>query len=170
MDGLVAELALDLVERCSDLNQRIRTLETRLRPLVHTYCPSLLDLPGCGLLSAAKILGETAGVDRFRSSAAYAKFNGTAPVPVWSSNTERFRLNRGGNRQINYALHMIAITQLRGIGPGKAYVKKRVASGNTKTEAIRLLRRRISDSVFRALRKDLAVTVTTVEQDLLIAA
>jgi transposase len=170
MDGLVAELALDLVERCSDLNQRIRDLEARLRPLVHTYGPSLLALPGCGLLSAAKILGETAGVDRFRSSAAYAKFNGTAPVPVWSSNTERFRLNRGGNRQINYALHMIAITQLRGIGQGKAYVAKRVASGNSKTEAIRLLRRCISDSVYRALRKDLAVAVSATEQDLLMAA
>lgn len=82
----------------------------------------------------------------------------------------RFRLNRGGNRQVNYALHMIAITQLRGIGPGKAYVAKRVASGNTKTEAIRLLRRRISDSAYRALRQDVAVALPAVEQRLLIAA
>ena len=71
-------------------------------------------------------------MDRFSSAAAFARFNGTAPVPVWSSNTERFRLNRGGNRQVNYALHMIAVTQLRGIGPGKDYVAKRMATGNTK--------------------------------------
>lgn len=154
-DGLVAELAQDLVDRCRDLNRRIRELESRLRPLVRKHGQSLLALPGCGLLSAAKILGETAGVDRFSTAAAFARFNGTAPVPVWSSNTERFRLNRGGNRQVNYALHMIAITQLRGIGPGKAYVDKRMASGNTKTEAVRLLRRRISDTVYRALRCDL---------------
>ena len=170
MDGLVAELASDLVERCRDLNRRIRDLEARLRPLVRKHGPSLLALPGCGLLSAAKILGETAGVDRFRSIAAFARFNGTAPVPVWSSNTERFRLNRGGNRQVNYALHMIALTQLRGIGPGKAYVAKRIASGNTKTEAIRLLRRRISDTVYRALRHDLAAVSPAAEQPLLVAA
>ena len=108
------------------------------------------------MLSAAKILGETAGVDRFPSAAAFARFNGTAPVPVWSSNTEPFRLNRGGNRQVNYALHMIAVTQLRGIGPGKTYVAKRIASGNSKTEAVRLLRRRISDVVYQAMRRDLA--------------
>ena len=170
MDGLVAELASDLVERCRDLNRRIRDLEARLRPLVRKHGPSLLALPGCGLLSAAKILGETAGVDRFRSIAAFARFNGTAPVPVWSSNTERFRLNRGGNRQVNYALHMIALTQLRGIGPGKAYVAKRIASGNTKTEAIRLLRRRISDTVYRALRHDLAAVSPAADQPLLVAA
>lgn len=156
LDGLVAELARDMVERCRDLNRQIRHLEARIRPLVRELGPSLLAVPGCGVLSAAKILGETAGVDRFPSAARFARFNGTAPVPVWSSNTERFRLNRGGNRQVNYALHMIAVTQLRGIGPGKAYVAKRIASGNSKTEAVRLLRRRISDVVYQAMRRDLA--------------
>jgi len=156
MEGLVAELARDLVGRCRDLNRRIRDLEGRIQPLVVELGPSLLAIPGCGVLAAAKILGETAGVDRFPSSAAFARFNGTAPIPVWSSNSERFRLNRGGNRQLNYALHMIAVTQLRGIGPGRDYVNRRTAGGNTKTEAIRLLRRRISDTVHRALRADLA--------------
>ena len=153
-DGLVAELARDLLDRCRALNRRITEFERRIRPRVRDLAPHLLAVPGCGVLSAAKILGETARSSRFRSRAAYARFNGTAPVPVWSSNTERFRLNRGGNRQVNTALHMIAVTQLRGLGPGKAYVERRLAAGDTKTEAVRLLRRRISDAVFQAMRAD----------------
>lgn len=156
-DGLVAELARDLLDRCQDLNRRISEFERRIRPLVATLAPNLLAVPGCGVLSAAKILGETGRAGRFRSRATYARFNGTAPVPVWSSNTERFRLNRGGNRQVNTALHMIAVTQLRGIGRGKAYVERRIAAGSTKTEAVRLLRRRISDVVFQAMRADEAL-------------
>lgn len=99
------------------------------------------------------ILGETAGASRFTSRDAFARFNGTAPIPVWSG-SPRMRLNRGGNRTINTALHMIAATQARGIGPGKAYLDKRMTRGNTRTEAIRLLRRRISDAVFAALLTD----------------
>lgn len=163
MDGLVAELASDLVGRCRELNRKINDLERRVRPLVRQLGPSLLAIPGCGILTAAKILGETAGVDRFPTAAAFARFNGTAPIPVWSSNTERFRLNRGGNRQINHALHMIAVTQLRGVGPGKAYVEKRIAGGNTRTEAVRLLRRRLSDAVFAAMRADHATQAMTNE-------
>jgi len=153
LSGLVAELARDLVDRCRELNRTINDLERRIRPLVRTLGPSLLAIPGCGVLSAAKILGETADAGRFPSPATFARFNGTAPIPVWSSNTNRFRLNRGGNRRINTALHMVAVTQLRG-GLGKAYVEKRMAMGNTKTEAVRLLRRRISDVVFRAMQAD----------------
>jgi transposase len=153
LGGLVAELARDLVDRCRALNRTITDLEKRIRPLVRSLGPSLLAIPGCGVLSAAKILGETADVGRFPSPAAFARFNGTAPIPVWSSNTSRFRLNRGGNRRVNTALHMIAVTQLRG-GLGKAYVEKRLAGGNTQTEAVRLLRRRLSDVVFRAMQAD----------------
>ena len=157
VQGLVSELARDLLGRCRALNRRISELERRIRPLVRALAPQLLAVPGCGILGAAKILGETGRVGRFRSRSAYARFNGTAPVPVWSSNTERYRLNRGGNRQVNTALHMIAVTQLRGIGPGRAYIDRRVSTGDTKTEAIRLLRRRISDAVFRAMRADEAL-------------
>lgn len=163
LGGLVAELASDLVDRCRELNRHINDLEGRIRPIVRSLGPSLLTIPGCGVLTAAKILGETAGVGRFPSPATFARFNGTAPIPVWSSNTGRFRLNRGGNRQINTALHMIAVTQLRD-GPGKAYVEKRMARGNTKTEAVRLLRRRISDVVFRTMRADERAQAVLVEQ------
>ncbi len=107
-----------------------------------------------GPLTAAKIVGEVAGITRFRSSAAFARHNGTAPVPVWSANRERHRLSRGGNRQLNAALHRIAITQLRLGGAGAAYRAKRLAMQNTATEAVRALRRRVSDEVFRRLRSD----------------
>jgi transposase len=107
------------------------------------------------VLSAAMILGETAEVHRFRSRDAYARFTGTAPIPVWSGNTAgKVRLNRGGNRTLNSALHMIAVTQSRGIGPGAAYLDKLTAGGKTRTEAIRLLRRRVCDAVYSALRTD----------------
>ncbi|MCT2362326.1 IS110 family transposase, partial [Kocuria marina] len=84
----------------------------------------------------------------------FARFNGTAPIPVWSGNHERFRLNRGGNRTINTALHMAAVTQQRLGYEGADYVAKQLARGKTHTEAMRLLRRRISDRVFAALRAD----------------
>ena len=80
--------------------------------------------------------------------------NGTAPFPVSSGNQHRHRLNRGGNRQLNVAMHRIAVTQLKRPGPAKDYVAKRMAAGNTKTEALRALKRRISDEVYRRLLHD----------------
>lgn len=154
-EGVVARIARELVARCRELTAQINDLERELRDRVRTLAPSLLAIPGCGVLGAAVILGETAGANRFRSKDAYARFSGTAPIPVWSGATNgKVRLNRGGNRTLNCALHMIAVTQVRGIGPGKAYADKLMTAGKTRTEAIRLLRRRISDAVFRALLAD----------------
>ena len=90
--------------------------------------PLAPDAPGPARLrrlTAAKLVGETAGIGRFRSKAAFARHNGTAPVPVWSGNVVRHRLNRGGNRQLNVALHRIAITQIRLDGPGRDYLDHR---------------------------------------------
>ncbi|WP_255597870.1 IS110 family transposase [Micromonospora sp. RL09-050-HVF-A] len=154
VDGTVARIARDLLVRCRELTAQINSLERELRTLVEDLGPTLLGIPGLGVLGAAMILGETAGAARFRSKHAYARFNGTAPIPVWSGNKVRVRLNRGGNRTVNTALHMAAVTQTRGIGPGKEYVDKLLASGKTKTEALRLLRRRLSDRVFAALLAD----------------
>jgi len=152
-EGTVAQIAAELVERIRVLTRRINQLEREIASLVAVLAPTLLELQGCGPLSAAKIVGETAGIDRFGDRARFARFNGSAPIPVWSSNKTRFRLNRGGNRQVNAALHRIAITQLQR-GPGKEYVERRIALGNTKTQAIRALRRRISDEVYRRLISD----------------
>jgi transposase len=154
LEGTIAEIARELLVRAREITGRVNELERQITRLVGRLSPELLAIPGCGALTAAKIVGETAGASRFRSKAAFARFNGTAPIPVWSSNTERHRLNRGGNRQLNAALHRIAITQLRGLGGGRQYVEGRLASGSTQAEAIRLLRRRLSDVVFRALLAD----------------
>jgi transposase len=154
--GVVAEIAAELVGRCRELTGRINQLQGQLRRLVAPLAPSLLGLAGCGVLTAAKLVAETAGVGRFRSRAAFAMQTGTAPVPVGSGNRERHRLNRGGNRQLNAALHRIAVTQLRLGGAGRAYVQRRLAAGDTKTEAIRALRRRLSDEVYRRLQADRA--------------
>lgn len=154
-NGVVARLARNLLARCDELNRQINALETELRRLVRAIAPTLLSIPGCGVLSAAVIIGETAGVHRFRDKDAFARFTGTAPVPVWSGASKgKVRLNRGGNRAMNCALHMIAITQARGIGPGRAYIDKQLARGKDTTAALRLLRRQLSDTVFTGLRAD----------------
>jgi transposase len=152
--GVVARLARDLVVRIRALTIAIDALEREIATLVDQLSPSLLALTGCGPLTAAKLIGETAGIGRFRSKAAFARHNGSAPVPVWSGNVVRHRLSRGGNRQLNLALHRIAITQMQRPGPGRDYIDHRRAAGDTKTEAIRALRRRISDEVFRRMRDD----------------
>jgi len=153
-DGLVARIARELLERVAELNDRAQDLEREITRIVTTLAPSLLQIPGCGALTAAKIVGETAGAERFRSRAAYARWNGSAPQPVWSGNRTRFRLSRTGNRQVNCALHRIALTQARTASLGRAYLQRRQEAGATKTEALRLLRRRLSDVVFRALLAD----------------
>lgn len=153
-EGVVAEIARELVERLTQLNVSVKRLQGRIDLLAAELAPALLQLPGCGGLTAAKLVAETADVRRFHSSAAFALHNGTAPIPVWSGNQERHRLNRGGNRQLNAALHRIAITQIRLGGEAHAYVLRRVSRGDTKREALRALRRRLSDEVYRRLRWD----------------
>jgi transposase len=148
-----ARIARDLVARIGELTVATQALAKEIRNRTLATAPTLLQLHGCGPLSAAKLVAETAGIGRFRSRAAFANHNGSAPIPVSSGNTVRHRLNRGGNRQLNAALHRIAITQMRA-GPGHADILKRQAAGDTKLEAIRALKRRLSDEVFRRLQAD----------------
>ena len=152
--GITGRLARVLLARIRESSAAIRALEVEIGELAAALAPTLLALPGCGPLTAAKIVGEAAGIGRFRSKEAFARHTGTAPVPVWSGNVTRHRLSRGGNRQLNLALHRIAITQMRIDARGRAYIDRRRAAGDTKTEAIRAFRRRISDEVFRRLRAD----------------
>ena len=114
--------------------------------------PSLLAIVGCGPLTAAKIVGETAQVGRFRSKDAFARFNGTAPLPVWSSNKQRYRLSRTGNRQLNAALHRMAMVQAR--PPARELLARRKSNGDGGMEALRVLKRRLSDVVYRAMLTD----------------
>lgn len=153
-DGTIARLARYELDRCRQLTIEIRLLETEITRLVEQLAPTLLAIPGCGALSAAKIIGETAGITRFKSNDAYARFNGTAPLPVWSANSVRHRLSRTGNRQLNSAIHRIAITQLSHHQPAKDLYARRRAGGDGGREAIRILKRRLSDVVYRALLND----------------
>jgi transposase len=157
--GTVARLAGRLLERCDELNQEIAALERELDTKIRDHAPSLLAVPGCGALTAAKIVGETAGVTRFHSKDAYARYNGTAPLPVWSGNRERHRLSRTGNRQLNLAMHRIAITQARHHPDARRYLDRRRNGGDSTTESIRALKRRLSDVVYRALQADAATAV-----------
>lgn len=100
----VARIARDLVERCIELTKLVASLSTELDALVKLVAPPLLSVPGCGGITAVKIVAETAAIQRFRDRNAHARHNGTAPIPVWSANSGRFRLSRAGNRQLNAAL------------------------------------------------------------------
>lgn len=155
-DGLLAELARDELADVARLTEAIDALAARIGDRVRTVAPALLALPGCGELTAAKLVGETAGASRFKSEPAFARHSGVAPVPVWSGNTAgRVRLTRSGNRQLNAALHRIAITQIRLTdSPGHAYYRKRLAHGNSSTEALRCLKRRLARVVYQRLRTD----------------
>ncbi len=158
-----ARISRDLLARIRELTTAVNALGREIQALTDLLVPSLLALPGCGHLTAGKLLGETGGIARFRSRAAFATHNGTAPIPVWSGNTVRHRLNRGGNRQLNLAVHRIAVTQLQKAGPGRDYVAKRMVAGDTKVEAIRALKRRISDEVFRRMNADEAARVALIQ-------
>lgn len=152
--GTVARIAAELVGDCRALTVRINQLFREIEGLIKKLAPTLLELPGCGPLSAAKIVAETADVTRFRSRDAYAMHNGTAPLPVWSANRHRHRLNRVGNRQLNAAIHRIAITQIRIHDDARTLMERQMTNGKTKTEALRVLKRRLSDVVYRALHND----------------
>ena len=152
--GVVADLARCEVSRIRELTREANRLEADITARVAALAPSLLAVPGCGALTAAKLVGEAADIGRFKSRDAYAMWAGTAPIPVWSANTERFRLNRGGNRQTNAALHRIAVTQIRMHPDAKAFTTRRLQAGSTKQEAIRLLKRRLANVVYRTLLAD----------------
>jgi transposase len=153
--GLVAELARDELADITRLTDTINALAKRIGDRVRQVAPALLALPGCGELTGAKLLGEAAGVTRFKSEAAFARHAGVAPVPVWSGNTAgRVRMTRSGNRQLNAALHRIAVTQIRLDGLGQAYYRKRIDTGDSKTEALRCLKRRLARVVFHHLHTD----------------
>lgn len=153
--GIVAELARDELADITRLTETINALAKRIGERVRVVAPVLLAMPGCGELTAAKLVGETAGVTRFKSEAAFARHAGVAPVPVWSGNTRgRLRMTRSGNRQLNAALHRIAVTQIRLEGLGQVYYRHRLAQGDSTPEALRCLKRRLARVAFGHLHTD----------------
>ena len=152
--SMVATLAEREVSRIRELTREANQLERDIGRRVTQQVPRLLEIPGCGTLTAAKLVGEAADISRFKSRDAYAMWAGTAPIPVWSANNQRFRLNRGGNRQTNAAIHRIAITQIRIHPDAQAFITKRLEAGSTKREALRLLKRKLVNVVYRTLIND----------------
>lgn len=142
----------ELVGRCRELSRRADELEREIATLVRTHAPALLELPGCGVLTAAKLLGETAGAERFSSDAKLAMHAGAAPLPASSGARQRHRLNRSGNRQLNCALHRIAVTQGRWHTPAKEYLERKERDGHSRREALRCLKRHLARVVYRTLR------------------
>ncbi len=157
LDTVIARIAIDLVERIRQLTVDINDLRAELEARTETSAPNLRQIHGVGPLASAKLIGEVAGVERFRSRNAFARHNGTAPTPVWSGNTNRHRLSRAGNRQINAAIHRIALTQARSHPDARAFLTRRSEQGATKKEALRSLKRRLSDVIYRAMLADAAL-------------
>jgi transposase len=153
--GIVAELAVAELADVTRLTDDINALEKRITHRVRQVAPHLYGMPGCGALTAAKIMGETALVTRFSGEAAFAQHAGVAPVPHWSGSTAgTMRRPKYGNRQLNSALHRIAVTQLRLDGPGRAYYQKRLEDNDTGAMALRALKRRLARVVYGRLRED----------------
>ena len=157
---VLARLAAELLTDIRAATVRINALEREINTLARAAAPRLMDLQGAGGLTTAKIVGETANVIRFRSEACFAMHAGVAPIPASSGRTQRHRLARGGNRQLNAALHRIAITQVRLTdSPGQLYYQRRRAQGDTAMEALRALKRRLARVVFNLLQADTTVAI-----------
>jgi transposase len=128
LDGVQARIARELTASCRALTRQIDALEREITQLAAALAPELLALPGCGALTVARLVGETASAGRFASEARFAMHAGVAPLPVSSGQTQRYRLNRCGNRRLNCALHRIAVTQMRMHAPAQDYLARKRAS------------------------------------------
>ena len=148
-------VALSLLARVTALSAEITALEADLAPLTQQLCPQLISICGISVVSAARLLGEAGDVRRFRSSAAYARHNGTAPIPAASGTHDVHRLNRGGNRQANAVIHRIALTQGRCHPGARRLLERRIQTiRETPKAARRVLKRHLSDVIYRALQAD----------------
>lgn len=151
-------IARELVGRCRQLTRAIDELNQELEQRAATLAPALLELPGCGAITAAKLLAEIGPVSRFKTDAQLARHSGVAPLEASSGKSQRHRLDRGGNRQLNAALYRIAITQSRYHPAARAYLERKQAEGKSKREAIRCLKRLLARTVFNTLKASAALT------------
>src|SRR5581483_9943769 len=137
--------------RICDIYREETALLAEIKMLIEAHCPQLLDQRGCGTVTAAIIIGHTAGAQRFPTDACFARHAGTAPIPASSGNTKRHRLHRGGDRQLNRALHIIALSRARTDPATRVYLDRRHSEGKTKKEAIRCLKRHLARRIWRLL-------------------
>lgn len=145
-------IARDELRRIRELTRSINALERELAQLVSSLAPQLLAEQGCGVLTAAKLIGEIAGIGRFATDAKLARMAGSAPIPASSGRTDRHRLDRGGNRQLNCALHRLAVCKARRDPDTAAYLARKQAEGKSRREALRCLKRHLARRVWRLLQ------------------
>ena len=149
------QLAAELTGDLRGIDVQLRDTRKKLAAAVAAVGTSLTGLFGIGPVSAAAIIGDVRHVSRFPGRDHFASYNGTAPIEVSSGGRKVYRLSRRGNRRLNHAIHMAAITQIRyQHSPGRAYYDKKLAEGKTGKEALRCLKRRISDAIFACLQAD----------------
>ena len=151
-DGVRVRIARALLEQIRTHTAAITALEVELAPLATQYAPRLLAERGCGPLTAAKLIGELAGAERFATDAKAARAAGTAPIPACSGNRTRHRLDRGGNRQLNCALHRLAVNKGIHDPASAAYLARKQAEGKTRKEALRCLKRHLTRRIWHLLR------------------
>jgi transposase len=145
-------VARDELRRIRELTRTATELERQLKALIADYRPELLAWKGCGVMSAATLIGRTAGAARFASDGHFARQAGTAPIPASSGRRDRQRLDRGGDRQLNAALHRIAVAQGRHHAPAIAFLARKQAEGKTRIEALRCLKRHLARHAWQILR------------------
>lgn len=145
------QIAVELLADVRRFDRDIATSKKRIGEAVAVSKTSLTDIFGVGPVIAAIVIGHVADVGRFPTRDHFASYNGTAPIEASSGPKKRHRLNPRGNRRLNYALHMAAVTQIRNDTPGRAYFDRKIDEGKTKKEALRSLKRKISDAVYRQL-------------------
>ena len=155
-------IARDELRRLRELTQAIRALEAQIAQLVAQVAPQLLSEPGFGPLTAAKLVGEIAGADRFATDAKLSRAAGLAPIPVSSGKTNRHRLDRGGNRQINAAIHRVAVTRARCHPETRDYIARKRSEGKTHRDAIRSLKRHLARRIWRLLQPPAPLTDQTI--------
>jgi transposase len=158
-------LAVELSAEIRHLDRRITTATNQISTAVAASATNLTQLRGIGDLTAGKILARVGDVTRFRSPAAFASYTGTAPIEVSSGDVVRHRLSRAADRQLNCCLHIMAISQIQRDSPGRNYYLRKRAEGKGHKEAMRCLKRRLSDVVYRQLLRDAANLTHTDEQD-----
>jgi transposase len=147
-------LARDLLAEIRRADRDLAELSERIRTAITASGTTVTDVFGVGPIVAAYLIGHSAHIARFPTAGHYARYNGTAPIEASSGPNTRHRLNPRGNRHLNHALHMAAVTQVRNDTPGRAYYLRKQAEGHSRKEALRALKRRISDVIYRKLLAD----------------
>jgi transposase len=147
-------VARDELRRIRELTRTERALERELTAAIRALRPDLLAEDGVGTITAATLIGRTAGAQRFASDGHFARQAGAAPIPAASGRRDRVRLNRGGDRQLNCALHRIAVTRARTCPQTRAYLQRKLSEGKTRPEAYRCLKRHLARRIWQLLRRD----------------